>query len=223
MRKPCQSSKFSKVFVRPLHSEERLRWQTLGLGTGSVAWSQEKMPKKLHFIKAGTIHSAAMTYLSWLQTVYCYMYMKSAVESAAELKMSPQRSSWTSPQRSSQAPPEKSTVKSAVDFAVKVCSGLWTPQRTPILVDLWNRVHQKWTLKVHQTKLELPLTHVESVRVLRSPQQTWWICLGSTQVEFTAESNLVQLEPHKSALDPHGAEADSSPPVKAPYLGSYRI
>ena len=120
-----------------------------------------KTPEKFHFIKTGTIHSAAITYESWLQSVYCYMYIKSA----AELKMSPQRSSRTNLRRSPRAPP----AKSAADFAVKVRSGLCTPRQISILVDLWNWVHQNWTSKVHLTKMELRRTHVESAVDLVDP------------------------------------------------------
>ena len=68
----------------------------------------------------------------------------------------------------------------------------------------------KVDFEVHRTKLDPRRTHVESVGVRRSPRRTWWIRLGSTQVESAAESILVQLEPRESASEPRGAAADSS-------------
>ena len=160
----------------------------------------QKTPEKFHFIKTGTIHSAAITYESWLQSVYCYMYIKSA----AELKMSPQRSLRTNLRRSPRAPLQSSRrtllSKSAADFVLHGGLPFW------------------WTCGIESTRIGLRKSTGQRwsyAGLTWSLWWTWWIRLGSTQVDSTVESNLVQLEPRESASDPRGVEADSSPPVRA--------
>ena len=61
VRKLRQSAKFSKVFVRPDRSAEERAIDRLLVQ--ELVQRREKTPEKLHFIKAGTIHSAAITLL----------------------------------------------------------------------------------------------------------------------------------------------------------------
>ena len=77
----------------------------------------QKTPEKYHFIKTGTIYSAAITYESWLQSVYCYTYVykvrgRTKNESAAELT--------------------NQSAAESTGSACKVCGGLCcqSPQRT---------------------------------------------------------------------------------------------
>ena len=101
----------------------------------------------------------------------------------------------------------------------------WSPLRSPpelnlrqtfIKVqdpaDLWTWVHWHFGLQVWPA--------LDPCGVRWSPWRSWWIRLGSTQVESAAGFNLVKSEPSESASDPRGAEADSSPPVRSPYLNS---
>ena len=61
VRKLRQSAKFSKVFVRPDRSAEERAINRLLVQ--ELVQRRENTPEKLHFIKAGTIHSAAITLL----------------------------------------------------------------------------------------------------------------------------------------------------------------
>ena len=121
---------------------------------------------------------------------------------------------------------ESAGVKFAADFyksSRRTCLGLsesgglksaWNQ------ADLWNWVRQNWTVKVHQTKLEQSRTHVESV----------WVhgeLGGSTSAQCHPGGVLggvhgrVQFGPIGAKWvrsDPGGAEADSSPPVRAPLI-----
>ena len=85
--------------------------------------------------------------------------------------------------------------KSAVDFAYKV------PRRT-------------FMHPVEELNFQSPrLTHVET-RLTR---------LGSTKLQFPAESNWVYLDPSGFILDPIGPETYSNLPVRTPYSPIFDI
>ena len=94
------------------------------------------------------------------------------------------------------------------------CSNWWTRVHHS---SMWFQGRLAW-LQLGEIGLLLRLhlggTKADPPSPPRTP--TWWIRLSSTQVESTADSNLVQLEPLESVSHPCGAAADLSPPVRVP-------